>query len=68
MSGGHSDPEAPEPAGEKAGTEGDGEGVVYADAQMQNAKCRMQNEITVGGGALKRKCKMQNAECRMRLP
>ena len=25
----------------------------------------MQNEITVGGGALKRKCKMQNAKCRM---
>ena len=28
MSGGHSDPEVPEPAGEKAGTAGDGEGVV----------------------------------------
>ena len=47
MSGGHSDPEVPEPAGEKAGTEGDGEGVRRGDTltrkcKMQNAECKIE--------------------------
>ena len=49
-----------------------------ANAQMQNAECRMQNERTVGdagpygdtgcANTLTRKCKMQNAECKTDVP
>ena len=55
----------------RGGTEGDGEGVVCANAQMQNAECGMQNERTVGdagpyGDTGCANAQMRNAECGMK--